>query len=143
MTFIIRPNNENPDWPIKPDPVDLEQAMEAARKAQDPVKAMKEAPAKALARTQARVAKGRRMGAHTDNLDWLDMVRTLRTTIRNCEPRADGQPGEDRTFCWIVGVYPDKAHVLTLETSTRFQEWSTGSCGNRYRYCYVTFEVQS
>lgn len=132
--FLIRPNAQNPDWPVEPAPEDLSAAIQAAEKAPDPAKALRDAPARALEKTRQRVAAQHRVGAGgtTDNLDWLDMVRSLRQDLR--EHHADGR----RTLCWIDGLCPSLTSPLTLMVQSKHTEW--GADGVRYRV--VTFQVQ-
>ena len=132
MKFILHPNSENPEWPTEPDPADLADAIERARKAKDPKRALREAPAVALQVTRDRVAAEHRRragGCRSDNLDWLEMVRTCRAELREDTP-------EGRTYCWIdTGCWVAKATV-TVEAFIRHGERGI----DRARYCYVTIE---
>lgn len=138
----ILPNAMNPLWPKEPDPADLADELERAERAKDPKKARKEAPAKALLRTQQRVTAEYRRGAggRTDNIAWLAMLRTLRERVRRETPRCDN--GTDYTFCWIDGEYPESDDPIEVTFHYKYGPWAQyRPWGNSYRYCYVTFDV--
>jgi len=137
MRQTIRPNSLNPDWPTEPDPKDLADELKRAKKAKDPNRAKKEAPAKALRVTQRRVAAQHRVGAGgpTENLDWLDWMRLLREAVRDPRPNP-----KERQWCWIDGDCPEPTETIVVRAIDREGRWRQYG-DEMHRYVYVTFEV--
>jgi hypothetical protein len=120
MLFSIRPNSARPDWPTEPDPKLLEQLASST-------KSTKEVRAEALAKTQRRVLEEARKSApcNSTNLDWIDMVCTLRATT----PLP--------AILWIDTLPPKKEGTYLATPSFRD---GVERYGMHYRYATITLQ---
>ena len=124
MLFPIRPNSARAEWPTEPDPKILEQMKQVRH---NPPKSGKEVRALALAKTQRLVLDEAREKAqcHSDNLDWIDMVATLRATT----PLP--------AILWVDSLPPKKEGTYLATPSFRAGPESYGT-----HYRYVTLDLQ-
>ena len=133
-TYLIRPNDDNPDWPTKPD-LALLAAMQ-----QRPNESKGQFANRVLKETQNRLLTKHRDGCGSDNLDWVKMVSNLRKCTRQLS-----QGTNCRFGAWIDGLLMDSQ----ISEKTRYVAYSsagklqTSFNDSRYKRIVFTFKPES
>ena len=126
-TFVIRPNEDRPGWPLKKDfKAPKGSSIKATEDAQ-------EAYEKALVAEHKKVPYYGH--PYDDNLDWREMVQALKAQLTEITP-------DKWTFPWVAQTQVSITGATTIQPRVELgafrRDWSNGPL---VRYAYIRFDV--